>query len=72
MARVQHRTDAAPAADDEPATVQLSDPPLDSTLAPDGELARQCPSYVELVTRALALRAGEGFADVRMPAHMPS
>ena len=42
----------------------LADPVFDASLAPDSELSAECPSYVEVAKRALAL-AGEGFADVR-------
>ena len=47
-------------------SVALAEPQLDGSLAADGELARECPQYVDTVSRALSL-AAEGFADVRHP-----
>ena len=47
-----------------PRILPVADAPLDPSLAPDSELASECPDYVETVTRALNLAAGEGFADV--------
>lgn len=65
MARVgQQSTVPVPSADEGATSVQFADPPLDASLAPDGELARECPNYVEMVKRALALQSGEGFADI--------
>ena len=45
--------------------VTVADAPLDASLAADGVLARECPNYVAMMKRGLALAAGEGFADVR-------
>ena len=47
-----------------PVSVALAEPQLDASLAPDGDLARECPQYVDTVSRAISL-AAEGFADVR-------
>ena len=47
-------------------SVALAEPQLDASLAADGELARECPQYVDTVSRALSL-AAEGCADVRHP-----
>ena len=53
-------------------SVALAEPQLDGSLAADGELARECPQYVDTVSRALSL-AAEGFADVRHPLnHTPN
>lgn len=45
--------------------VRVADVQLDTSLGPNGTLARECPRYVELMSRALAIKSGEGFADVR-------
>ena len=52
-------------------SVPVADAPLDPSLAPGGELAKECPNYVALVTRALSIAAGEGFGDVRALSAQP-
>jgi hypothetical protein len=46
------------------AGVHVAEPHYDASLAEDGALAQECPRYVEMARRALALASGEGFSDV--------
>jgi hypothetical protein len=45
-------------------SVSVNPPPADPTLVAGGQIHTECPEYCELANRALAIKHGDGFADI--------
>jgi len=48
-----------------PVAIDLAEPPIDDPhLQSDGPIAQECPRYIDLMRRALAIKTGAGFGDI--------